>query len=199
MKEAASFGQGLAIAARVAECFPRDIPQEDVQVMIDDPEFWRGYLAGAREAFAARVPTIPEIGVEFELTLDGNAPENQPLEMVRKSGGYHLTEWKHKGPVVAGQQTRRFKLVQVGYQPNLDAVKKALALHGDIPEGQWREAFKRRFRRPDGKGHIGIADSSWVDPDGTLFPYVHTDGRSDFDRAGGDLGGYWRWLVGVRK
>lgn len=136
-------------------------------------------------------------GEVFEMTLDGDAPKNQPWEMVRRDG--YSGEWKHNGPRVKGRQTRRFKWISIGYQPNLEAVRTALAPHGKIPEGQWREAVKQMFE-PDGKHPRGIADPSWEDPDGRArFPYVECDGRSDFRWADGGQGESWRWLVGVGK
>lgn len=114
-------------------------------------------------------------GVVFEMTLEGDAPENQPLEMVRRDG--YTGEWKHNGPIVKGKQTRRFKWVAVGNQPNLEAVRSIL-VSGKIPEGQWREAVKRVFE-PDGEHPRGIADPSWKRPGGNAnFPYVEGVGRS---------------------
>lgn len=145
---------------------------------------------------ASPVIRIPDVGEVFELTLNGDSTD--PIGML-KSDGINPKGWKHDGPKVTGPQTRRFKLVQVGYQKNLDAVREALASHGNIPEGQWREAFKAVYPTPDGKGPIGIADPSWVDQDGRrFFPYVGVDGecwRSNFGWAVSGRDGYWRWLV----
>ncbi|MBI4095061.1 MAG: hypothetical protein HY435_02620 [Candidatus Liptonbacteria bacterium] len=141
-------------------------------------------------------PTIPNVGVEFELSLDAGSVD--PLEMVR-GDGYDPKDWQFKGTRPQGKQTRRFKLVAVGYQPNLDAVRSALKAHGVIPEGQWREAFRQAYPKPDGKGPIGFADLSWVSPDGNrFFPYLDVGGErwlSDFDWAGISRRGVWRWLV----
>ena len=52
-------------------------------------------------------------GEVFEMTLNGDAPENQPLEMVRRDG--YTGRWTHNGPKVSGRQTRRFKLDVIGY------------------------------------------------------------------------------------
>ena len=140
-------------------------------------------------------PKLPHYadGVVFEMTLDGDASENHPLEMVRKDG--YTGAWKHNGSKVKGRQTRRFKWVAVGYQSNLEALCAALAPHGKIPEGQWREAVKQMFE-PDREHPRGIADPSWEYPDGrVLFPYVDRDGLSDFHWASRDRDGRWRWLV----
>ena len=139
------------------------------------------------------IPVYPNVGEIFELTLDGDAPENQPLQMVRDFG--YTGKWRHNGPKVKGKQTRRFKLAQAGYQPNLDGVKSALPGSGSV-EGQWIKAFKAAYPQPDGKGPIGIADASWVGPDGgASFPIVDSDGVLYFHWAAFDRGDSWRWLV----
>ena len=136
-------------------------------------------------------------GEVFEMTLNGDAPENQPLEMVRRDG--YTGDWKHSGPKVKGIETRRFKWVAVGYQPNLEAVRVVLASHGKIPEGQWREAVKQMFE-PDGEYPRGVADPSWRGPSSDAdFPCVGRGGVSDFGWAGSGRSGDWRWLVGVSK
>lgn len=149
-----------------------------------------------QESVVIKIPHYAD-GAEFEMTLNGDAPENQPLEMVRRDG--YSGRWKHSGPTVKGTQTQCFKWVAVGYQPNFDAVRTALAPYGKIPEGQWREAVKHMFES-DGEHPRGIADSSWVDPFGNAdFPYVSTYGNSYFRWAGGDFRVAWRWLVEVSK
>jgi hypothetical protein len=103
----------------------------------------------------------PAIGEVFELTLDGGAPENQPFQIVKDCG--YTGTWRHNGRTVKGKQTRRFKLAQAGYQPNLDGVKSALPASGSV-EGQWIKAFKVAYPQPDGNGPIGVADASWIRP-----------------------------------
>ncbi len=149
-----------------------------------------------KEVVSTKIPHYAD-GVEFEMTLDGGAPENQPLEMVRRDG--YSGKCKHGGPTVNGIQTQRFKWVAVGYQPSFDAVLSALAPHGEIPEGQWREVVKQMFE-PDGEHLRGIVDPSWTLPDGhARFPYVDSYGRSNFRWAGRGFHAYWRWLVRVSK
>ncbi|OGH68918.1 MAG: hypothetical protein A3J66_02130 [Candidatus Magasanikbacteria bacterium RIFCSPHIGHO2_02_FULL_47_14] len=144
--------------------------------------------------------TYPALDEIFELTLDGDAPENRPLEMVRADGYDEPEKWKHTGLTVTGQQTRRGKLVLVGYCDSFDEVKAKLAAQGTIPEGQWREAFKARYPTLDGKGSIGVADASWASPHGgASFPYVDSFGFSLFDSADGGFDERWRWLVLVGK
>ena len=140
----------------------------------------------------------PVVGEVFELTLDFDAPENDPVQMVRADGYSNSEKWKHAGTKPAGVQTRRFKLVEIGYQPSFDEVKAALAKHGPTPEGQWRNALKEKFPSPPGRP-VGIADASWVAPDGNAyFPCVSGDGSSVFYWAARDFGEVWLWLVEVK-
>jgi hypothetical protein len=119
--------------------------------------------------------------------------------MVRRDGYSKPEKWRHTGKKLAGNQTRRFKLVSVGYCRSLNEVRRKLKAHGGIPEGQWRESLKAAYR-PDDKGHVGVADSSWVDPlGGVCFPYVGSGGYSYFDGSGHGFHGDWRWLVEVSK
>lgn len=53
----------------------------------------------------------PKIGEPFELELDGDYKDNQPLEMVRSAYG-DSRGWAHNGPLVTGRATRSFKLVE---------------------------------------------------------------------------------------
>lgn len=145
------------------------------------------------------IVAYPAVGEAFELTLDGDALENQPLEMVRRDG--YIGNWTHRGPLVNGAETRRFKLVSVGYCANWNELtQRKLAKHGEISPGQWREAFKKKYPTPDDNGLIGFPDASWAGPGGgARFPCVHAGGGSDFRWAGRGFSGRWRWFVGVRK
>lgn len=147
----------------------------------------------ATREVASYTPTYPADGEIFELTLDGDLPENQPLEMVWRIGYDKTEEWRFNGARVTGIQTRRFKLVSIGYCASFEEVKRKLKPHGKIPEGQWREPFRARY-----KGYIGIADASWASPSGSaVFPSVNTRGYSNFHYADGEFSDSWRWLVEV--
>lgn len=139
--------------------------------------------------FEASYPALSEV---FELTID------QPftgLGMVREDGFTNWQEWRFTGREIV-PQTKRFKLVVVGYQPNFEALTKELTKHGVIPQGQWRKSFKKAFPRPDVKGPIGVADDSWVYPDGNYyFPCVSRGGLPHFHCAGNAFNARWRWLV----
>ncbi|HEY4508101.1 MAG TPA: hypothetical protein VJJ55_00400 [Candidatus Paceibacterota bacterium] len=120
---------------------------------------------------------VPRDGEIFELTL--NADDADPIGMVRSDGYNDADKWEFNGPKVNGTQTRRFKIVSVGYQANAEAVNKALAEHGTPAPGQWREAFKKKCPRPDGKGPIGFTGSEWVAPRrGRRLPCVSGFGDS---------------------
>ena len=137
---------------------------------------------------------IPADGVEFELTLT-TAPD--PIGMVRGDGYSNAADWKYNGKGIVVPVTRRFELVRTGYQPNLARVRQKLG-EDNVLEGQWREAFRQVYRRPDGKGPIGFPDPAWERPDGgASFPVLREYGEawdSDFHWAGRDHDGFWRWL-----
>jgi len=197
-------GQKSDLLATMAGAIP-PLTFDEAQGIIGDKGPFVADVRSAFERAKARLvgaptpqPTYPMIAAVFELTLDGDDSKNQPLAMVRRDG--YSGNWKHKGPVVKGQHTRRFKLVQVGYCRNLDEVRQKLVAHGEIPEGQWREAFKAAYPNPDGKGPIGFADPSWLDShDVASFPCVFSLGGSIFVWADDGQHERWRWLVAVGK
>jgi hypothetical protein len=142
-------------------------------------------------------PAYPKVGDVFELTLDFDAPANEPLEMVEEFG-YNSTGWSHTGTKMTGQHTRHFKLVQLGYCSNIDKVKAKTATLGATPEGQWINAFKAAYPVPDGQGPIGIADDSWIGANGRAnYPYLLAVGFQHFNYGGHVRGEDWRWLVVV--
>lgn len=152
------------------------------------------------------LPLYPADGEVFELTLDGGAPRNQPLEMVRRDHYSDWSRWRHNGPKVESCETRCFKLVSVGYCRDFSELTGRLKKCGAIPPGQWREALKAAYGS-DGKGPVGIADSSWIHPDWicpdglACFPCVGRDGRPHFycNAYNPSFGGEFRWLVEVSK
>lgn len=140
--------------------------------------------------------TYPANGEIFTLTLNGDDPANDPIEMVRTDGYDNPEQWKFTGKLIKGVQTRRFKLVSIGYCKELVEVIEKLKKHGEIPEGQWREALKKKFPKPDGKKPIGIADPSWVYPGGDVhFPFINSNGNSHFYWSCSAYGESWNWLV----
>lgn len=144
-------------------------------------------------------PIIPADGIEFELALAAT----DPMQMVQ-GDGHDQRGWRFNGSQIA-PQSRYFQLVRVDYSRdltysrNLGEILELLKRYGNIPEGQWRDSFKRAFPRYDGKGPIGFADPSWVSPGGgDRFPalFGYDDGwHSDFVWADGCRSNRWRWLV----
>jgi hypothetical protein len=140
-------------------------------------------------------PTYPPVGEVFELTLDFDAPANEALEMVEEFG-FNSAGWSYVGAKVTGRQTRRFKLVQIGFCSNTDKVRAKTAALGATPEGQWINAFKAAYPIPDGQGPIGIADDSWIGANGRgNYPYLLAVGLQHFNYGGHVRGEDWRWLV----
>lgn len=193
-------GQRADLMATVMGAIPRDFGFDDAQCIIGAKG---SFVADVRAVFnrhrsgasTGKVPHFAD-GETFKLTLDGDTTD--PIEMVRRDG-YDPSAWRHNGPMVKGEQTRRFKWVAVGYCQTFEEVQRKLESHGKIPEGQWREAVKEKFQS-DGQHPRGIADSSWTAPDGfAVFPYVYSSGYSNFVWADGGFGGGWRWLVGVSE
>ena len=143
---------------------------------------------------------IPENEVEFALALNGD--EADPIEMLQNDG-INPANWEFRGKKIMGTGTRRrFKLVSVGYCTSFNKLVEKLKKQGAIPEGQWREAFKKRFPKPGEKSLIGFADASWVYPNADLyFPYFGDNGgrNSSFRWTGHGFNGVWRWVVEVSE
>ena len=216
----ASEGRVLEFALTVARNAPRDLPVEIMDIWDNQGEQMKQRLREAlvsgpviKEPTAVSqsvetspvpvtvpiAPGFPAIGEEFELTLDGDDPANDPIEMVRRDGYSSPEKWEHKGERILGKQTRRFKFVGVGFCRNLDEVWQKLAVYGEIPEGQWREAYKKTKYRVAYGRPVGVADPSWVNPSGRAsFPYVDEIGRSDFHWTDDDFYGDWLWLVACK-
>lgn len=142
------------------------------------------------------ITSIPNDGVSFSLTLE---PTDE-LEMVR-SDGYDPTGWAYTGTRATRPETRRVKLVRLGYVRNLAGAQSKAMEHGyELVPGQWREAFKCRFPFNNGSPiAFGGKDSAWRDQEGTPgFPVLGGDEllwRSGFARAIDSIRKCWRWLV----
>ena len=113
-----------------------------------------------------------------------------------QTAGIDPTGWKFEGTRLSGILTRKFTLVQVGEQPNLQAVKDAI---GRNVEGQWLKALQSRFSTSDGMGPIAIADDSWVSPSSRRFlPCLDDDvgpWLPIFVFASSVRHEWWRWVV----
>lgn len=139
----------------------------------------------------------PSLNAEFELELDANIPANRPYPGMIIAFGYDPKDWGFAGTPLIGKSRRKFKLVRVGFQSNLLTVRRALEVkHGSIPPGQWIKAFIDAYPRTDGSGPVGVADPSWIHPDGNSdFPFLDSAGKPRFNWTISTLHGHWRWLV----
>lgn len=144
--------------------------------------------------------TYPADGEIFKLTLDGDAPENDPIEMLRRDG-YSAVGWLYNGKKLTGKQTHTFKLVSLtGYGGDFERTLRDVVECGGIPEGQWREALKNAYPHHDSKSKtcVGVADLSWVNQYGfPCFPFIDIYGNSRFHWPAHSFFGRWRWLVVV--
>jgi len=190
--EAAGLDKGLA---------SQIITSRDNELARNMIEFARNGNLLAAEAQPPAQPqliALPAIGVEFDLTLD---PATQGLALVTTFG--YSGKWKFKGQPIAEPFTRRFKLEAVGACPNLDAVARECRKYGRVPEGPWLDSFRQVYPNNDGQGPIGVADPSWVDPDGLVdFPLLIQNGAGwnpDFRWVGNGRNALWRWLIEVRS
>lgn len=140
----------------------------------------------------------PLVGERFDLGLNGDYGNYQPLDMVRRTG-HDSRGWVHKGHMCTGRDIRPFKLIEIATHGTFDEVMNELSRHGRVPEGQWICGFKVAYPTPDGRRNVAIADATWVGPDGmTYFPYVSRAGDIRFHRSNGNFGGdCWLWIVGV--
>jgi len=121
------------------------------------------------------------------------------MDMVRDDGFKKWQEWKFIGQEITEPRTGRFKLVTIGRCIDFDMVKRKLAEHGAIPQGQWRRALAAAYPKAVSNGPIGVADASWVEPSPTSqFPFILDEGEESFDHVVDMFDGTWRWLIEVK-
>lgn len=139
-------------------------------------------------------PAFPKVGEVFELTT---SEEITGLGLVADFG-YTPDRWRSTAVTVPAGTTRKFKLIAVGRQPDLDAVTLACkAQGGKSTNGCWMKVFDNTFGHSR-RNSVGVADPSWVHPNGNArFPMVHRSGDRDFLYAGGFRFESWLWLVEV--
>lgn len=139
-------------------------------------------------------PSFPVVGQIFELTASS---EVTPLGLVADFG-YTPSKWRTSAAAIPAGTTSRFKLLAVGYQPDLAAVARACkAQGGKETNGCWMKVFDDIFGS-NGRNPVGIPDASWGLPFGdTLFPMVNENGYRNFGWAGSHRNAYWLWLVEV--
>lgn len=151
----------------------------------------------AELSVSPEVSCYPAIGEVFQLTLCGDEPENDPLQMVRDAG-YNSKGWLHTGIRCGGRQRRRFMLVGPGKELWFDEIKIFLGANYAIPNGQWLRAFKDKYPQHDGNSPVAVADAAWVNPlTEKFFPVIGSDGVIRFASVEDSRGFECRWLVEV--
>lgn len=101
--------------------------------------------------------TLPRLGESFDLTLEND------IDLVSMLTPYPKVDpenFEYTGGGILKPRTRRFKLIWLGKCSNQHEL---ISKHANekIPEGKWIQPFRVKFPFPDGRGPIGIADTSW--------------------------------------
>lgn len=157
-----------------------------------------------KEPSAARV--LPGPSESFELTLDADNPQNQPLALILSCRSVvPVGHYKYEGPVIKGVMTRSFRFVEVEGSNTVQGLREAISVYGRIPEMQWCGALKGHF--PKGVRSLSIADFSVTNPLGdSEFPTFSLPepkwffpGGLNFSWSNWALGTNtgWKWLVEV--
>lgn len=149
------------------------------------------------EKRVAHLVLRPAVGEVFEMTIDGGAPWNNPVAMLRADG--YAPDWQFVGREITGVQTRRFKLETVQGCSNLKEILEVLAGKGKAPEGQWRVPFSEKYKLNNLGEQLGVSDASWINEYGEAhFPFL-TNLQSGFhwaeDIRRGGKG--WLWLIEI--
>ncbi len=192
MPKMMTVSQSREMASRIVRLLPDDLESDHAQALNDAPsEVIHDFLAGLK-SLPVLFP-LPEQGVEFELTLDGDATD--PLQMV-KDDGYDPTDWKFNGPKVVGKQTQKFKLASFHCTPGKYYQFKLYDMEdqiGPLAEGEWREAFRRRFQ-PSLGVLVGFGGFEWRRSSERirLFPCLH-GGRKGWEPYFGWEGMIEKW------
>lgn len=142
---------------------------------------------------------IPNVGEEFQMTLDGDDPTNDPIAIIRSDGYYD--RWSYIGQKITGIATSCFKLIS-SEKVWVDDILKDIKRQGKIPCGQWRQAFTKQF--PEWRNaykNIGFPDCSWKNNENgaKLFPYLGKHGDSGLGRLVSSADSDWLWLVEITK
>ncbi|MFA6392319.1 MAG: hypothetical protein WCW66_06295 [Patescibacteria group bacterium] len=138
----------------------------------------------------------PDLGVEFELTIRGDNSEHRWM-VDKLAGSFKFKNYRYYGlkPKKEGRQTRRFKLVKVGYRPDVSGICREVARQGMYtPESQWLEAFRRAYPVQGERPGIGIANPDWEGH----YPVLHCNSSGWYYclRRPEFCSEHWIWLVG---
>jgi hypothetical protein len=143
--------------------------------------------------------SYPKVGEVFELTI----PVISPYMMLRWAGvtredARRAENFRFLGDKMTVPIRGHFRIVQVGYQPNVSHLSAALDEKGYRPNGQIMKGFHDRYPVTDGEGPIGVLDSAWVHMlRGPCFPYIDKRGIPSLRRNSGEFSSVWRWIAGV--
>lgn len=149
----------------------------------------------SQETAVARRP-FPQVGEIFELTASTRITG---LGLIVEFG-YIPSMWQFDGEDIPAGATKRFKLVEGLYSPDIFAVAQYSKDYqgGKDTNGCWIKVFNDTFGN-NGVDRIGVPDASWRHPDGPVFPMVEADGRKDFREADRTRLGLFLWLVEVKE
>jgi hypothetical protein len=189
--------------------FLGSLSTKDAQWLFKNPREGIKIICAAIRSRSGRLLPCPAVGEIFDLEIDGNAPEVDPLNMVLFNADVSCTTgrgWRFEGKSVKGKQTSRFMLVEPDdHSCRLPQLKKTLRERGRIPEGQWLVAFMEKYQAPICRfeeGYcIAIADDSWIDIGARRrLPYLgEAILELDFEYAEVvDIRENWLWLVEVK-
>ena len=139
---------------------------------------------------------VPADDEWFELEVNN---DQDPMEVV-SSVGFDKKSWQYLGPAFSGKETRRVKLVRLGFVKDLeDARQKADQLGFRLLEGQARESFKAKYPAPDGKGPVVFGGSELRSPYGHAYVACLCElgvvWSSSFRWSDRDWDGNYRWAV----
>lgn len=131
------------------------------------------------QAKVARVPRrpFPEVGEVFPLTARETITGPDLVEAFGCNRPHIMVRVRYRGEKegVRAGDTRPFRLVSVGRQPNLSAVICACNEQGGrIPSGTWVMSFLNHFQSsPSARfGGVGVPDPSWTaERDWDVIPY----------------------------
>ena len=169
-----STDQFAEFASAVVRNLPRDLDPARVQGWIEEGDALARLLAAAfsgrevsepEQSPAPKVVPLTVSADDEEFTLDVNNDQD-PMEVV-SSVGFDKKSWQYLGPAFSGKETRRVKLIRLGFVKGLkEARQKADQLGFRLLEGQARESFKAKYPVPDGKGPVVFGGSVWQSPHG---------------------------------
>lgn len=168
-----TLGKGKHITTYEGERFLLEYQLNDATS--DEVTHWPGLAATrilpGRIAVAAwydERPHVPAIGEEFELTFDGNPSD--PIEFLKIKGYCDAEKWKVLGPLVAGPQTKKCKILALENWKTHQDIKDQLPASTLLAESEWWTPFQEKYRcyqeDEHGSPAICFGGSIWIPPHG---------------------------------